>query len=61
MEGKILALRITVSVTIVLLIDIYFSYSNYQSSMTVYYMNLKRFTRCIIVVEEGQTSRGKGN
>ena len=60
MEGKILALRITVSLIIVL-IDIYFSYSNYQSSMMVYYTNLKRFTRCIIVVEEGQTSRGKGN
>ena len=60
MEGKILALRITVSLIIVL-IDIYFSYSNYQSSMTVYYTNLKRFTRSIIVVEEGQTSRGKGN
>ena len=41
--------------------SIYFSYSNYQSSMTVYYTNLKRFTRSIIVVEEGQTSRGKGN
>lgn len=60
MEGKILALRITVSLIIVL-IDINLSYSNYQSSMTVYYTNLKRFTRCIIVVEEGQTSRGKGN